>query len=76
MPKLILILLALFEGCYPDSFESLQYVVEKTMTLSSVGMCQEICRHENIGQFAVKVGVHFAQYTIVQLRSVFCCYQI
>lgn len=68
MPKLILILRALFEGWYPDSIESLQYVVKKTMILSSVGMCQEICSRENIGQFAVKVGVPFAQYTIVQLK--------
>lgn len=73
MPKLILILRALLEGCYLDSIESLHYVVKKTMILSSVEMCQEICRHEYTGQFAVKVGVPFAQYTILQLKSVFCC---
>lgn len=43
-------------------------LLKKTMILSSVGMCQEICPRENIGQFAVKVGVPFAQYTIVQLK--------
>lgn len=33
------------------------------MIKSSVGMCQEICHHENIDQFAVKVGKRFAQDT-------------
>lgn len=48
----------IFEGCYSDNLESLPDVVE--MTLSSVGMCQEICHHENIELFAVKVGISFA----------------
>lgn len=48
----------IFEGCYSDNLESLPDVVE--MTLSSVGMCQEICHHENIDLFAVKVGIGFA----------------
>eukprot|EP00105_Crassostrea_gigas_P005969 XP_011419741.1 PREDICTED: uncharacterized protein LOC105322619 [Crassostrea gigas] len=41
-------------GCYSDDFESLPDVVE--MTMSSVGMCQEICHHKNIEQFAVKMN--------------------
>lgn len=53
----------MFEGWYPNSIESLQYVVEKTIIISSVGMCQEICSNENIGQFAVKVGEPFASDT-------------
>lgn len=48
----------IFEGCYSDNLESLPDVVE--MTLSSVGMCQEICHHEHIELFAVKVGIGFA----------------
>uniref|UniRef100_A0A8W8NWV7 WSC domain-containing protein n=1 Tax=Magallana gigas TaxID=29159 RepID=A0A8W8NWV7_MAGGI len=43
-------------GCYPDSIESLSEVVEMTMTISSVQMCQEICHHENIHRFAVKMN--------------------
>lgn len=31
------------------------------MSISSVGMCQEICHQENIDQFAVQVGIRFAQ---------------
>lgn len=34
-----------------------------TMIISSAGMCQEICHHENIDQFAVKVGARFAKDT-------------
>lgn len=47
----------IFEGCYSDNLESLPDVVE--MTLSSVGMCQEICHHKNIELFALKVGIGF-----------------
>lgn len=50
----------IFEGCYSDNLESLPDVVEMTMVKSSVGICQEICHHENIEQFAVKVGIGFA----------------
>lgn len=41
-------------GCYSDNLESLPDVVE--MTLSSVGMCQEICHHKNIELFALKMN--------------------
>lgn len=68
--KCFWILSALFEGCYSISIESLPDIVEMTMTKSSVGMCQEICHHENIDQFAVKVGVGFTH--LMQLKSVFC----
>lgn len=51
----------MFEGCYPDSIESLQNVAEKTMIISSVGMCQEMCYQENTYKFAVKVGIRIAQ---------------
>lgn len=40
-------------GCY--SIESLHDVMNKTMIKSSVGICQEICHHEHIDKFAVKV---------------------
>eukprot|EP00105_Crassostrea_gigas_P033959 XP_019918107.1 PREDICTED: uncharacterized protein LOC109617186 [Crassostrea gigas] len=43
-------------GCYPDSIKSLPKVFEMTMTISSVEMCQEICHHENIRRFAVKMN--------------------
>lgn len=48
----------LFEGCYPDSTDLLQHVVNKTfMILSSVGICQEICYRRNGYRFAVKVCI-------------------
>lgn len=47
----------LFEGCYPDSTDILQYVVNKTMIISSVGVCQEMCFRRNGYKFAVKVGI-------------------
>lgn len=43
------------EGCYPDNIDLLQDVVKKNMTLSSIGMCQEMCFHEKSYKFAVKV---------------------
>lgn len=42
-------------GCYYDSIESMKDVVTKTMVISSVGLCQEICFQENGYSFAVKV---------------------
>lgn len=54
----------LFEGCYVVYIESLQNVVNKTITISSVGMCQEMCYQENIKKFAVKVDIRIAQNTI------------
>lgn len=47
----------LFEGCYSDSVEIIATVVKKTMMMSSVGMCQEMCYHENSYTFALKVGI-------------------
>lgn len=47
----------LFEGCYSDSVELIPTVVKKTMMISSVGMCQELCYHENSYKFALKVGI-------------------
>lgn len=41
-------------GCY--SIESLHDVMNKTMIKSSVGICQEICHHEHIDKFAVKMN--------------------
>lgn len=61
--QLVLNSCPLFEGCYPDSIESLQNVAVKTMIIGSVGMCQEICYHEKSYKFAVKVGIHIAQHT-------------
>lgn len=43
-------------GCYPDSIDLLQDVVKKTMIISSIGMCQEICYHEQSYTFAVKMN--------------------
>uniref|UniRef100_A0A8W8NY72 WSC domain-containing protein n=1 Tax=Magallana gigas TaxID=29159 RepID=A0A8W8NY72_MAGGI len=43
-------------GCYPDNTDLLQNVVEKNMTLSSIGMCQEMCFHEKSYTFAVKMN--------------------
>lgn len=62
-----------FEGCYADYIETLQNVVNKTMTISSVGMCQEMCSYENIHKFAVKVDIRIAK---IQFKSVFCINQI
>lgn len=56
--------MCLFEGCYPDSIKSLPKVFEMTMTISSVEMCQEICHHENIRRFAVKVDIRYARETV------------
>lgn len=42
-------------GCYPDTIESLQDVIKKTLLFSSIANCQEICGHENIYKFAVKM---------------------
>lgn len=50
-----------FKGCYADYIETLQNVVNKTMTISSVGMCQEMCYYDNIDSFAVKVDIHIAK---------------
>lgn len=47
----------LFEGCYSDSVELITTVVKKTMMISSVGMCQEMCYYENSYTFALKVGI-------------------
>lgn len=47
----------LFEGCYSDSTDILQYEVKKTMIISSVGICQEMCYRSNGYKFAVKVGI-------------------
>lgn len=52
-----LLILSLLEGCYSDSVEQLPTVVRKTMIISSVGMCQELCSYENYNKFAVKVGI-------------------
>lgn len=63
----------MFEGCYPDSIESLPEVVEMTMTISSVEMCQEICHNEKNQRFAVKVDICNAHETVFcfnQIRSV------
>lgn len=60
MPKYIWICL-LCLGCYP--IESLHDVMNKTMIISSVRMCQEICHYNNIDHFAIKVGIRFAQDT-------------
>lgn len=62
-----------FKGCYADYIETLQNVVNKTMTISSVGMCQEMCYYDNIDRFAVKVDLHIAK---IQFKSVFCLNQI
>ncbi|XP_052693383.1 uncharacterized protein LOC128171646 isoform X2 [Crassostrea angulata] len=43
-------------GCYKDSIESKQDVLNITMTISSVAMCQELCYHEKIDKFAVKMN--------------------
>lgn len=43
-------------GCYPESTDLPQNVVKKTMIISSVGICQEICYQKNGYKFAVKVG--------------------
>lgn len=47
----------LFEGCYSDSTDILQYVVNTTMITSSVGICQEMCYRKSGYKFAVKVGI-------------------
>lgn len=57
MVTCIEILHSLIEGCYSNSVESLPTVVKNTIVISSVGMCQEICHHENSAMFAVKVGI-------------------
>lgn len=56
MVTCIEILHSLIKGCYSNSVESLPTVVKNTIFISSVGMCQEICHHENSAMFAVKVG--------------------
>lgn len=55
-----------FVGCYADYIETLQNVVNKTMTISSVGMCQEMCYYDNIDRFAVKVDIHIAKFNLDQ----------
>lgn len=47
----------MFKGCYSDSVERLPTAVKKTMKISSVGTCQELCYHEKGYQFALKVGI-------------------
>lgn len=65
--------MCLFEGCYPDSIKSLPKVFEMTMTISSVEMCQEICHHENIRRFAVKVDIRNTQETVFLFQSDWIC---
>lgn len=65
----------LFEGCYPDSTDILQCVINKTMIISSVGICQEMCYREN-GEngyrFAVKVGIdELTDYLFLNNKSSF-----
>lgn len=43
-------------GCFSDSVELIATVVKKTMMMSSVGMCQEMCYHENSNTFALKTN--------------------
>ncbi|XP_065944798.1 uncharacterized protein [Magallana gigas] len=43
-------------GCYSDSTDILQYEVKKTMIISSVGICQEMCYRSNGYKFAVKMN--------------------
>lgn len=57
LSMLIYIKIYLFKGCYSDSVELIPTVVKKTMVISSVGECQELCRSENFNKFAVKVGI-------------------
>lgn len=57
LSMLIYIKIYLFKGCYSDSVELIPTVVKKTMVISSVGECQELCRYENFNKFAVKVGI-------------------
>lgn len=37
--------------------ETLQDVVKKTMIMGSVGVCQEMCYHDNGYKFGVQVGI-------------------
>lgn len=57
LSMLIYIKIYVFKGCYSDSVELIPTVVKKTMVISSVGECQELCRYENFNKFAVKVGI-------------------
>lgn len=59
-----------FEGCYPDSIESQPDVAEMTMTISSLGMCQEICHHKYIHKFAVKVDIRSAQGSVLCINPI------
>lgn len=43
------------------------------MTISSVEMCQEICHHENMHRFAVKVDIRQAQETVFLFQSDSIC---
>lgn len=54
------ILHSLFEGCYSDYVERLPTVVKKTVVISSVGKCQELCYNDKGYKFALKVCI--AQY--------------
>lgn len=49
-------LVCFVSGCYDRIYiESLPFVNKKTMIISSVGLCQEICHRKNSNKFAVKV---------------------
>lgn len=61
---------SLFKGCFSDSMEVIPTVLKKTMEIGSVGMCQELCRHENYNKFAVKVGIANI-YLFYLFKSVF-----
>eukprot|EP00105_Crassostrea_gigas_P038717 XP_019922865.1 PREDICTED: uncharacterized protein LOC105328445 [Crassostrea gigas] len=56
-------------GCYPDSTDILQYVVNKTMIISSVGICQEMCYRKNGYKFAVKMNNCLCIETDVPVNS-------
>lgn len=63
----------MFEGCYSYSTDLLQQnVVNKIMIKSSVGICQEMCYHENGYRFAVKVGIdELTDYLFLNNKSSF-----
>ncbi|XP_052693386.1 uncharacterized protein LOC128171648 isoform X2 [Crassostrea angulata] len=56
-------------GCYSDSVELIPTVVKKTMMISSVGMCQELCYHENSYKFAIKTNNCLCMQSDLNLNS-------
>uniref|UniRef100_A0A8W8NMZ7 WSC domain-containing protein n=1 Tax=Magallana gigas TaxID=29159 RepID=A0A8W8NMZ7_MAGGI len=56
-------------GCYPDSTNILQHVVNKSMIISSVGVCQEMCYRSNGYKFAVKMNTCLCIESVVPVNS-------